>query len=112
MKKILTILVFTTVFSFGEDFISPYEYGKMLYQNPRGIGCDKCHGIKGNGETIATYKHNGEKKEIIAPSINNISENKFIKKMDEDYKIMPKYFLTKNEIRSLYYYLNKTKDKK
>ena len=28
----------------------------MLYKNPRGVGCDKCHGEKGEGSLIVKYK--------------------------------------------------------
>jgi argininosuccinate synthase len=39
-----------------ESFISNLEYGQMLYKNPRGIGCIKCHGDNGKGKLIATYR--------------------------------------------------------
>jgi len=31
------------------------EYASSLYKNPRGIGCQKCHGLKGEGKLIAKY---------------------------------------------------------
>lgn len=104
MKIILSILIFFGC-AFAEDFITPLEYGKMLYQNPRGIGCDKCHGIKGEGKLIAKYKSKGKRKELVAPRINNISQKRFMSALNHSSKVMPTYFLTKNEVRSLYYYI-------
>ncbi len=106
------IILLLVSFSYAQDFITPYEYGKMLYQNPRGIGCDKCHGMKGEGKIIAKYKHKGKTKKLVAPPIYNVSEKKFLESLNKKSKIMPKYFLTKDEIKSLRYYINKTKDKK
>ncbi len=107
MKKIILILILSN-FSFSEDsFLTAYEYGEMLYENPRGIGCDKCHGDRGEGKIIAKYKHKKIEKELFAPEINTLNYNSFstsfnkIKKSD----IMPKYFLTKKEIKTLFLYL-------
>jgi len=44
-----------------ESFISNLEYGEMLYKNPRGIGCIKCHGKNGKGKIIRS------KREINSP---------------------------------------------
>ncbi len=109
---IIFLIIFLFVYLEAQDFITPYEYGKMLYQNPRGIGCNNCHGIKGEGMVIATYKSKGVSKKLIAPAINNINERQFISSFGKKSKIMPKYFLTKDEIKSLYYYIKKSKDKK
>lgn len=86
----------------------------MLYENPRGIGCVKCH-KKGDKEVIiATYKEKDKKtkklvdKSIIAPAITNVSYEIFIDKMNADKtesKVMPTYFLTKEELESLYFYI-------
>ena len=49
----------------------------MLYNNPRGISCAKCHGFRAQGKIIAKYKiqkHNKTiTKTIKAPNIQNIS---------------------------------------
>ncbi len=111
MPLVFLFFIFTALLN-AQDFISPYEYGKMLYQNPRGIGCDKCHGVKGEGKVIAFYKHKGKKKSLLAPAINNSNEQKFLKSLNKKSKIMPKYFLTKDEIKSLYYYIKKSKELK
>jgi len=84
----------------------------MLYQNPRGIGCDKCHGIDGNGKIIAKYKEKGEIKYLKSPKINNLPEEIFFKSFSTSHKIMPKYFLTYQEINTLYQYLQNRKKRK
>ncbi len=52
MRSVFLILLFCVTI-FGADFITKTEYAKMLYLNPRGIGCDKCHGAKGEGSLIS-----------------------------------------------------------
>ena len=100
-------LTFTSINA--EDFITKMEYAKMLYSNPRGIGCNKCHGEKGEGSTIANFVSKGKKKKLQAPAINNISKKKFFKALEDSKSIMPTYFLTKKEIEILYYYVNQKK---
>ncbi|MFV0480761.1 MAG: c-type cytochrome [Campylobacteraceae bacterium] len=92
---------------FAEDFITKMEYSKLLYSNPRGIGCNKCHGEFGEGSLIAKYKHKGEAKELIAPRINNLSKDKFFQAiLNPKSSVMPNYSLTKEEIESLYNYVS------
>jgi len=128
----LYILLFTT-FLFAEDannkdFITKYEYGKMLYNNPRGISCAKCHGDDAKGMIIDTFKHIRNKKEYIcslaSTDITNISYEDFKivmdptlkkkkKKFDKDQvckkltygNSMPTYFLTPEELNSIHFYL-------
>jgi hypothetical protein len=119
MKK---ILLFLPLILLGEDFISNLEYGKMLYTNPRGIGCIKCHGNDAKGKVIATYidDKTGEKKEIIAPNIQKVpwivfyqrlKNSKVLKKgkfKPLNYSVMPKYdYLVDNEIKAIYNYIHK-----
>jgi hypothetical protein len=96
------------------SFITRFEYGAMLYENPRGVGCVKCHEKGDKPVIIARYKEKDTKtkklieKQIIAPAINNVDFNTFIEKMKADKtesKIMPTYFLTNEELKSLYYYI-------
>lgn len=89
----------------AEDFITKMEYAKMLYSNPRGIGCILCHGSKGEGSIIARYKEKGKPQELRAPAINSLSKEKFYKALDSSDSIMPQYFLTDNEIEILYFYV-------
>lgn len=107
MKKLILILIFTNLIFSEDSFLTAYEYGGMLYENPRGIGCNRCHGDRGEGMSIAKYRDKKKDKELSAPQINNLSYNLFslafnkIKKSD----IMPKYFLTRKEIQTLFLYL-------
>ena len=90
-------------------FITNYEYGQMLYKNPRGIGCIKCHNEDAKGKLIATYKtKHGEIKKIIAPSITKISYDDFkakLTKVSDSRSIMPSYFLTNDEMKQIYFYI-------
>lgn len=109
MKKIFLYISMVS-FVLGSDFISLDEYQLSLYKNPRGIGCDKCHGINGDENIFATYTHKGEKKNVIIPSIKNIPYEKFAEKLNQKSSaksIMPTYSLTPKEIQNLFLYLNK-----
>lgn len=114
MQKV-TISILFLFFSFGilcadESFISNDEYAKMLYKNPRGIGCDKCHGERGEGIDIASYTAGGKKMILVGPQINNISIKRFYDALKKGKKLMPEYFLTDEEKAYLYYYLTKHKE--
>jgi len=104
MKVFICILIMFTSLN-AESFITKMEYAKMLYSNPRGIGCISCHGERGEGSVIAKYKHKGKEKELIAPAINSLSKEKFFKALKGSNSVMPKYFLTNNEIEVLYFYV-------
>jgi len=109
--KSYTFLFFLYSFMFGNDtlFITDYEYGQMLYENPRGIGCIKCHGKNGKQTFIAEYIHKNKTHQIFAPDIYNLSLKRFKQKLTSSRNtksIMPTYFLTNNEIKSIYYYLS------
>ena len=89
----------------SED-IMKQNYGKMIYLNPRGIKCIKCHGLQGEEKIISYYKHKGKLKKLIAPAINNITYERFAKKLSYRSKtIMPSYTFTNDEIRNMYQYL-------
>lgn len=107
MKSILLILLFV-LFGFSREyFITEYEYGKMLYDNPRGIGCSNCHGSKGEGKIIAEYYSKGKKKVLKTDAIWAMSLDEFKKALHKDNGIaMPRYHLTDGEINALYYYLS------
>ncbi len=90
----------------NEGFITFKEYGKNLYENPRGIGCHHCHGTKGEGNIIAHYKHKGNAKTLSAPAINRLEFNAFAKSLDsQKIGVMPRYYLTPKEIQAIYFYL-------
>ncbi len=106
MKVLLILLL--SCFLFGEDsFITQYEYGEMLYQNPRGIGCIHCHGKEGEGALIATYVEEGKKITLKGPDIRNVSFEALKSSLVKRYRIMPTYFLTDSEIRALHYFLTR-----
>jgi hypothetical protein len=135
----MSILV--PIFIFAEDaseflvkkkldnsFITKYEYGKMLYNNPRGVSCKKCHGNNAKGIKISsfvhTYKNVKYNCDVKSSDITDVSRELFIEKLDRNTKVnrvnfskldicnrliygntMPEYFLTNNEINSIYFYI-------
>jgi len=119
MKNIFYIFIFllyiTNTYAKTNDnlFITDFEYGQMLYKNPRGIGCIKCHGENGDKKFIAQYKSKNETIKIYAPKINNLTLKKFktvLTSKRSSKSIMPTYFLTLDEIQSIHLYItNKTK---
>ena len=110
MRSVFLILLFCVAI-FGADFITKTEYAKMLYLNPRGIGCDKCHGAKGEGSLISKYKHFDKKAnktvddELKAPKINDIDFESFKAALTKPKGVMPSYFLTDEETTILYEYI-------
>ena len=101
-------LLFLFINSLHADvsFITEAEYASQLYHSPRGIGCFKCHGEKGEGKLIATYKDKGEKQYFSPPAINELDYKSFDAGMKKRQKGMPRYFLTQQEIKTLYIYLH------
>ena len=107
------ILFLAPLFLFAKTdwFITKLEYGKMLYHNPRGISCAKCHGENARGKIIAKYYvvKNGKKilKILKAPDITNVPYEKFKKKLfHTKLSVMPKYnYLTDKEISAIYLYI-------
>jgi cytochrome c553 len=98
-----------------ESFITQYEYGKMLYQNPRGIGCVHCHGKQGRGAVIAQYTHQKKRHILSAPRIDNLHYRVFQKafKAERDsHSVMPMYHLTDMEIQALYRFLTQKQSPK
>ena len=105
---VLNISIFAT-----EDYLSNFEYGKRLFHNPRGIACSECHGERGDGGILSAYviNINGKKelKEIKIPKINDINMTQFLKPFKDmaSRRYMPTYYLTKEELAYIYYYLQK-----
>ncbi len=103
----LFLLLTVAIYAKGKDsFITEQEYAQHLYKNPRGIGCDKCHGKHGEGMVIAFYKEKGESKALMTQEINSIGYEAFKAALQERRGVMPKYFLTTQEIKALYGYLH------
>lgn len=116
ISTLVTLFLSLTLYSNDEvdsSFITKFEYGAMLYNNPRGIGCNKCHGNNGKGMLIASYKERDKKtnqlllKSIIVPSVNKLTLDNFRKKIMKKNKslIMPTYFLTDEELSSIHFYI-------
>lgn len=94
------------LYLFSESsFITDIEYASQLYKNPRGIGCQHCHGENGEGKLIANYVHKKEKKSFRGPAISGMNFNEFHRALNKRKRGMPRYFLTKKEIQALYLYL-------
>ncbi len=105
MKYLLTLVICSTILG-AESFITEGEYGEMLYNNPRGIGCVHCHGKDGSGALIAAYKEEGKRVELRGPDIRKVSLKKLKKSLTKRHRVMPTYFLTDKEIKALFYYLH------
>lgn len=141
MKKSLFLISLFYSFSFANEpnnidinnsFITKFEYGKMLYNNPRGIGCNTCHGDDGKGKKVVSFKHTYKKKLynciLEVPSIKNIEYKVFSKKLNSKKvpkkkftkeqvceklvyyaNVMPTYFLIDDEIEAIYHYVKNLK---
>lgn len=108
MRFVLIVLCVVALKS-QESFITQFEYGKMLYENPRGIGCVRCHGQYGEGDKIANYTHKNHVTSLYAPRINNLDFTTFKKALQSGKRVMPKYYLTTEEIEAIYQYLQNFK---
>ncbi len=108
----LFFLFFIPISIFADSFITKKEYAQNLYYNPRGVGCNHCHGDNGEGKLLATYIEDGVKKDYYAKAINDIPYTDFYKQLKSRIKGMPRYYLTDNEIQILYYYLHPDGKKK
>ena len=109
--KILLFLFLPLLVNATSSFITQEEYAAQLYKNPRGIGCNLCHGDNGEGKLIAKYKHKNKPKTFRAPAINTTTYTQFYKTLNKRVVGMPRYFLTQKEIEALYLYLHRN-DKK
>jgi mono/diheme cytochrome c family protein len=93
-----------------EDFISHYEYGEMLYANPRGVSCSQCHGENGEGKIIVEYRDIHGKQALKGTDIRQESLSRMINSVNTYHKVMPRYYLTNEEVQAIYDYL-KVKNK-
>lgn len=90
-----------------EDFISHYEYGEMLYSNPRGVSCAQCHGQIGEGEIIVEFHDINGKQVIKGSDIREDTLEMMIKSLNNYHEIMPRYYLTDEEVKAIYDYIQK-----
>ena len=112
MKRLIALpffVTFLTAQTIDNSFITQFEYGAMLYKNPRGIGCNKCHENGKKTVVIASYKdRKGISRSVKSPPIYNVKYEDFKKKLKAskyESLVMPTYFLTDDEIKSIYYYI-------
>ncbi len=111
MKYVLYLLLPLQLMS-ATTFITQMEYASQLYKNPRGIGCQHCHGMNGEGKLIANYISKNEQKSFRGPAINKGDFADFYKALDKRKDGMPRYFLTEKEVKALYFYLHQENYKK
>ncbi len=109
MKRLLLLL--PLLLSANEDFISHYEYGEMLYNNPRGVSCAQCHGANGEGKVIVKYREAKETKVIKGSDIRQKSLAQMVHTLNSFHEIMPRYYLTDEEVKTIYDYLQKKNEK-
>ena len=88
-----------------EDFISHYEYGEMLYANPRGVSCSQCHGKNGEGQMIVEYRDIHGKQVLRGSDIRRDSLTTMINAVKSYHKIMPRYYLTDEEVEAIHDYI-------
>ncbi|MDD2888943.1 MAG: hypothetical protein PHY66_14185 [Aliarcobacter sp.] len=117
----------------NNSFITKYEYGKMLYNNPRGIGCNSCHGNDARGRKMVDFKQQLLDKKVyncslVIPDIKNIDYETFSTKVNSKKNpnlkfekeqvcekliyyanVMPTYFLVEEEIEAIFYYIQNIK---
>jgi len=90
----------------AEDYISEFEYGQMLYQNPRGVSCVPCHGDHGEGAVIAAYRdESNTTRTLVGPDIRQVPFERFGEILSKGPGVMPRYFLTETEAKALYIYI-------
>ena len=105
-----------------ESFLSTVEYGRMLYRNPRGISCQQCHGQGGKGgQKIAKYYDKKKNPKLLrGVDIRDYSFEELKASLNNEYKennrtkyhkIMPIYYLTDEEVKAIYTYLQESNKK-
>jgi len=111
MFALLMICMMAFSYCGAEDFISEFEYGQMLYQNPRGVSCVPCHGDTGEGKTIAVYRdRDGNEKRLFGADIRQSDIERYRESIRKGPGVMPRYFLTDREIEAIYRYIRKVND--
>ena len=113
MSRFISIALLLCMTLYAEDFISEFEYGQMLYQNPRGVSCVPCHAETGEGTVIASYRDkNGNKKELRGPDIRFDDLDAYRKSFKKGPGVMPRYLLTDKEIRAIYRFIRQVNSEK
>ncbi|MEA3455168.1 MAG: cytochrome c [Campylobacterota bacterium] len=94
-----------------EDFISDFEYGQMLYENPRGISCAACHAKNGEGKKIVSYQEQNETIVIRGVDIRSHTLDEIEAIVARNHPVMPKYYLTYEEVEAIYSYLQEMNER-
>jgi len=94
-----------------ESFITDYEYGEMLFANPRGVSCVQCHGASGEGKVIVSYKKTQGKEALKGADIRKKTLDEMIHASNSYHEVMPSYYLTDDEIAAIYEYLQKKNER-
>ncbi len=92
----------------AEDFITDFEYGQMLYRDPHGASCAACHGETGAGRLIGDYVDtDGHTITLRGSDIRHATLTQIRHSVQSGRGVMPRYFLTEQEIGMLHAYLQK-----
>ena len=94
-----------------EDFISDFEYGQMLYENPRGISCAACHAKNGEGKKIVSYQEDNKTIVIKGADIRSRTLDEIEIIVARNHPVMPKYYLTHEEVEAIYNYLQEMNER-
>ncbi len=111
--KSLAIFIFSLLISFAGDelFMTEYDYAKMLYFEPNGISCASCHGENGQGNLVFEYvvyqKSIPITKIVPVKNLHSLSFLDFIHGIEEKNRFMPTYRLSRTELTSIYFYIQK-----
>ncbi len=105
MQKLILFSLLFLILDAKNEFISEYEYGQMLYSNPRGISCTNCHGEFGEGKVIATYKQDNQEITLKGADIRDLNLTQFHKALNANHTIMPRYYLVNQEVIAIYKFI-------
>ena len=108
MRVFIVVLLVINILSAKEkdNFISKFEYGQMLYENPRGVSCKRCHGPLGKGSFIASFiDSKGKIHKFYGSDIRNLDFATFKKQVETGGRIMPRFYLTNKELEAIYNFI-------
>ncbi len=113
MRLILMALLALSSPAPAEDFITDFEYGQMLYQDPHGASCAACHGETGGGTLIGEYTdREGNIITLNGPDIRHTTLEQLRASVHSGKGVMPRYFLTDKEIQTIHAYLQQVNQPK
>ncbi|MBN2823793.1 MAG: cytochrome c [Campylobacterales bacterium] len=105
MRNIILLFCLPLLLFAKNEFMSEYEYGQMLYSNPRGISCVNCHGEFGEGKVIVNYKEEGREISLKGADIRDLNLTQFHKSLNSNHTIMPRYYLVNREVIAIYKFI-------